>query len=96
LFLKIGRDPTKTAKMNDTSPEIEEIHIQMLRNATTLKRFVRARSLSRTVIQLSRRAISRSQPSFTDREVKLAFISLHYGKNLCEKVKRFLKENNIQ
>jgi hypothetical protein len=81
-------------KMNDTSPEIEEIHIQMLRNATTSKRFARARSLSRTVIQLSRRAISSSHPSFSDQEVKLEFVSLHYGTALAEKVKRFIKEND--
>ena len=80
--------------MNDTSPEIEKIHVQMLRNAGVSKRIARARSLSSTVIQLSRRAVSKGRPSFSDREVKLEFISLHYGADLAEKVKRFIKENS--
>jgi hypothetical protein len=78
--------------MNDTSPEIEKIQIQMFRKATTLKRFTRARSLTSTVIQLSRRAIHKGHPSFSDQEVKEEFVSLHYGKKLAEKVKKFIKE----
>jgi predicted membrane chloride channel (bestrophin family) len=78
--------------MNDTSPEIEEIQIKMFRSATTLKRFSRARSLSRTVVLLSRRAIRRANPSFSDQEEKEAFVSLHYGKKLAEKVKKYIKD----
>jgi hypothetical protein len=78
--------------MNDTRPEIDEIQIQMFRNATTLKRFARARSLTSSVIQLSRRAIHRSHPTFSDQDVKEEFVSLHYGKKLAEKVKKFIKD----
>jgi predicted membrane chloride channel (bestrophin family) len=82
--------------MNDTNPEIEKIQIQMFRNATTLKRFTRARSLTSTVVQLSRQAIRRKHPSFSDQEVKLEFVSLHYGKELAEKVKKFIEDANLQ
>ncbi len=82
-------------QLNDTSPEVEEKQIQMLRKAATAQRFARARSLTNTVIYLSRRAIGRNQPSFSDREIKLKFISLHYGKELAEKVKRFILEKNL-
>lgn len=78
--------------MRDTSPEIEKIQIQMFRNATAAKRFARARSLSSTVIQLSRRAIRRNHPFFSDQDVKEEFISLHYGKELAEKVRRFVED----
>lgn len=82
--------------LNDTSPEAESIQIKMLQKASTLGRFTRARSLSSTVIGLSRRAIKRNHPSFSDSEVKLEFISLHYGKSLAEKVRNYLIENNVQ
>ena len=74
-------------QLNDTSPEVEEKQIQMLRKAATAQRFARARSLTNTVIYLSRRAIGRNQPSFSDREIKLKFISLHYGKELAENLR---------
>ena len=81
-------------ELNDTSPEVEEKQIQMLRKAATPQRFARARSLCSTVIHLSRRAIGRSQPSLSEREIKLEFISIHYGKELAEKVKQILIEKN--
>jgi len=80
--------------MNDTSQEIEEIQTKMLRNATTAKRFSQARSLSSTVIHLSRRAIRRRRPGFSEEEVNIEFVSLHYGKELAEKLKKFMKEKN--
>lgn len=80
--------------VNDTSPEAEEVQIRMLRKASTAERFAIARSLSSTVIRLSRRAIKRNQPGFSDREVKLEFISLHYGKSLAEQVNRYMMENS--
>jgi hypothetical protein len=80
-------------ELNDTSAEAEKIQIQMLRNATPAQRFARARSLSRSVISLSRRAIGRNKPLFSDLEVKMEFVSLHYGKSLADKVSRYIKEN---
>lgn len=79
--------------LNDTSPEAEAIQIKMLQKASAIGRFTRARSLSSTVIRLSRRAIKRNHPSFSDNEVKLEFISLHYGKLLAEKVRNYILEN---
>ena len=70
-------------ELNDTSPEVEEMQIRMLRRASTAQRFARARSLTNTVIHLSRQAIGRNQPALSDREIKLEFISLHYGKELA-------------
>jgi hypothetical protein len=79
--------------INDTSPEADAIQIKMLQKASTVRRFTRARSLSSTVIQLSRRAIKRNRPGISDRAVKLEFISLHYGKALAEQVDRYLTDN---
>lgn len=79
----------------DTSNKIEEIHIQMLRKATIAKRFASTSSLSKTVVQLSKRAIRRNRPYITEQEVNDEFVSLHYGKELAEKVKRFIKEKNM-
>jgi hypothetical protein len=46
----------------DTSPEAEGVQIELLRNMTIAQRMSRVRSLTRTTIQLSRRAIHRAYP----------------------------------
>jgi len=79
-------------EINDTNPEANEVQIQMLRRASTTERIARTCSLSSTVIKLSRRAIRRNRPAFSDCEVKLEFISLHYGKTLAEQVRRYISE----
>lgn len=78
-------------ELNDTSPEADEVQIQMLRKASTAERFAKARSLSGSVVRLSRQAISRNKPLFSDQEVKLEFVSLHYGKTLAEEVIAYIK-----
>jgi hypothetical protein len=74
----------------DTSPEAEAIQCELLRRAAPAARFSRARSLSRTVTQLSRRAIRQSRAGATEREVRLAWLSLHYGPELAENIRPHL------
>lgn len=54
------------------------------------ERLVRARSLSQSVIELSRRAIARAHPEWDETEVGLFFVELHYGKPLADKVRAYL------
>jgi hypothetical protein len=77
-------------ELTDTSREAGKIQVQLLRNASPAERVARVRSLSESVIRLSRRAISRSKPLLSNQETKLEFISLHYGKRLAEKVKTYI------
>jgi hypothetical protein len=39
-------------------------------------------SLAETAIQLSRRAIQRANPTYSELEVNLAFVTYHYGEDL--------------
>ncbi len=79
----------------DTAPEAERIQIELIRKSSVSRRVSTVRSLSQTVIYLSRRAIRRVTPSLTEREVDLAFVANHYGQELAERLRLFL-ENKKQ
>ena len=51
--------------LSDTDPETEKVHISLLRNASISQRLSRVRSLSKTVMILSWRAIARANPGQT-------------------------------
>ncbi len=75
---------------SDTHPKIHEKWISLMREMSARERFSRVRSLSRTVIELSRRAIRRAHPDWDERRVDLYFVEIHYGKHLAEGVKAHL------
>lgn len=77
-------------EMNDTHPGAERAHINLLRQADIAKRFALLRSLSQTVIELSRRAIQKANPNLTETEVGLKFVEYHYGKDLATRVRNHL------
>lgn len=74
----------------DTRPEAEKVLISLLRNANTAQKFAQIRSLSQTAIQLSRRAIARANRDLSEQQIDLRFITLHYGKELANNVKKVL------
>jgi hypothetical protein len=77
--------------VSSTSPASDEIQVGLLRDAGTTGRFARARSLSRNVIALSRRAIRRRHPDWSEREVQIEFLAVHYGRDLAERVRDHLE-----
>ncbi len=74
----------------DTHLETEKVQISLLKKASVSKRLSKVRSLSQTVIRLSRRAISRANPGFSQSEVDIAFLKFHYGHELSKSVKKYL------
>lgn len=76
----------------DTHPEIERKQIELLRQATVARRFQLARSLTRTAIELSRRALRRARPGASERELQIEFVRLHYGDDLADRLARFLED----
>ena len=78
--------------LSDTHPEIEKVQILLLRNSSVARRLSKARSLSQTAIQLSRRAIARSNPELTDDELKCRTVEYLYGKSLARKLQEYLAE----
>ncbi len=74
----------------DTAPEVERRLIAMIRKATVSKRLLKTRSLSSSIITLSKRAIQRARPDMNQRDVNLAFLEYHYGKELSKSVREYL------
>ena len=64
--------------------------IELLRQASTAQRFARVRSMSQSAVQLARRAIRRTMPEASEQEVLLAFVALHYGAELAERLRAYL------
>ena len=73
----------------DTDPQAERVLIELIRKSSVARRISRVRSLSQTVVFLSRRAIKRANPRMTEREVNLAFVEHHYGKALAEQLRSY-------
>ena len=78
----------------DTRPEAEKVLICLLRKSNTSKKFEQIRSLSQTAMQLSRRAIARANPHLREKQINLRFISLHYGKDLKQRVEKYIDKKS--
>lgn len=76
----------------DTSAAAERVQIQLLRQATPARRFALARSLSRTTIELSRRAIREANPDWSEAQVLHRWVELHYGASLAARLRPYLDE----
>jgi len=74
----------------DTHPKTERMLISLLKQESTAKKFSSIRSLSQMSIQLSRRAISRANKTLDENRINLLFINYHYGKDLAERVRKYL------
>jgi hypothetical protein len=74
----------------DTSPDIESVLVHLVRKAGPAEKMLQVRSFSQTVMQLSKRAIARRNKHFSEQEVNLMFVSLHYGKELAERLRNYL------
>jgi hypothetical protein len=79
-----------TTQITDTHPEVERVQISLIRQASTGRRISLMCSLSETVIKLSRRAIQRSRPSLSNREIDLLFVEYHYGADLANRLREYL------
>jgi hypothetical protein len=76
----------------DTDTEAERVQIELLRRASCARRTSLAFSLSRTVIQLARRAIRRAHPGASQAELGLLFVSVHYGDDLARAMRSRLAQ----
>jgi hypothetical protein len=74
----------------DTDDRAARKQIELLRAADPARRLARARSLSASVIGLSRQAIRNRHPGASERDVLLRFVEVHYGKHLADQVRSYL------
>ncbi len=77
---------------DDTSPAAALVQLELLRKAGPGRRAGLARSLSRTVIDLSRRELAARMPGAPERDVLLRWVALHYGEALSSRVLAYLQE----
>jgi hypothetical protein len=78
--------------MNDTHPEAERVLIETLRAAGPRGRAQMLSMMINDAMWRSQRAIARSHPEMSEEERRLLFIEVHYGRDLAERVRRFLAE----
>ena len=71
----------------DTSPEMERVQIELIRKASPAKIFGLVRSMSKTMIQASRRNIRKLHPDANEEEITLIFVVLYYGKEIAHLVR---------
>lgn len=76
----------------DTNPKTEAVLISLLQKATPAQKMSQVRSLTQTVIHLSKRAIARANKDIDAQEVDLRFVELHYGKELADRVRAYLEK----
>lgn len=84
-----------STRLSDTDPKAEEFQISLIRRASVAKRLSRTRSLSRTVILLSRRAIARANPTLSEQECNLVFVAYHYGNELAERLREYINRKAL-
>lgn len=78
-------------QLSDTDEKIVKIQIDLIRQLSTAERVSRLRSLSQTVISLSRRAIRSANPELSEKELKYKFLAYHYGNEIAEKFKKYME-----
>ncbi len=68
---------------SDTSPESEAVQLELVRKMPAAKRVEKAIQLSNELLRLSKAAIRRRHPDFSEEEVGIKFVELHYGVDLA-------------
>ncbi len=76
---------------SDTHPAAAAVQLRLLRQASARTRARAMRSLSTTVIELSRRALKARMPGASDTAVAIRWLELHYGEDLAQRVAQRLE-----
>jgi len=81
-------------QLSDTDKRVEDLQISLIRKSRIAKRISILRSLSKTVILLSQRAISRANPGLSDQEMyqemRCKLVAYHYGEELADRFRNYL------
>ena len=81
---------------SDTHPDMLLKQIELLRQAGMLRRSTIMLTMTDDIIRLSRRAIQQLHPDWSELEVKLFWAEVHYGKNLADRVRKYLSDRMQQ
>ncbi len=75
--------------LSDTSVEIENIQLELLRRKSPVERVGLSLRLSADVVLAAKRAIARAHPELSSQEADHLFIELNYGHELAEAVRQY-------
>lgn len=76
----------------DTSPEAEEVQLDLIRHMPPSERALKAIRMTTRLMRECKAAIARNNPRLTQREIEIAFIELNYGKELAAAVANYQAE----
>ncbi len=88
----VARETDMRTQSIDTHPKAEEVLIGLIRKATIAKRISRMRSLTRTILRLSKRAIAKANPGLSEQELNILFVRIHYGEDLANRLQKYLNQ----
>jgi hypothetical protein len=71
----------------DTDVDSLRVQIDLLRRATPRRRLDVAFRLSADVVSISQSGIRRREPGLSNRDVRLRFVEIHYGRELAAAVR---------
>jgi hypothetical protein len=74
--------------ISDTPPDVEAVHLALLRRFGAARRFGLARSVSRDAVWLCRRAIAEGAGTEASVRLLLRFVAFNYGETLAKGVSR--------
>ncbi|MBA2287968.1 MAG: hypothetical protein H0W02_21035 [Ktedonobacteraceae bacterium] len=74
----------------DTSPEMERVQIELLRQAPLTKRFAMIEAWSQFIIEAAKQGIRREHPQASEQEVALILVARQYGQPMADKVRAYL------
>lgn len=74
----------------DTHLDAEKVQIRLLRQASPAKRAWLMRSLSQTVLKLSRRTLRELNPDLSEQALKVLFVKHCYGDELADRLQTYL------
>lgn len=80
-----------TPYTTDTDVDAETVQLELLRKMSPQKRAAKAIALSGQVIRMAKAAIRRQFPHFTEEQVGIKFIEVHYGEELASAVETHLQ-----
>ncbi|MEM7798857.1 MAG: hypothetical protein AAF633_06700 [Chloroflexota bacterium] len=80
--------------VQDTSPEVEKIQIDLLRQAGQARRTHLMLSLSQSMFSLSWHNLQQTNPHLSKHDQKIKFVELLYGISLANAFEKFLAEEN--
>jgi hypothetical protein len=75
---------------SDTSRDAQRVQLELIRGMEPSERVVRTLRWSSQLLCLAKDAIRRRHPEFTDEQVGIKFVELHYGANLAEELRSHL------